>query len=37
MTQENYAMKTAAECLRMLAFLIGLAIILIGALPLLGK
>jgi hypothetical protein len=30
-------MKTAVECLRMLAFLIGLSIILIGALPLVGK
>jgi hypothetical protein len=31
------AMKTALECLRMLVFLIGLSIILVGALPLVAR
>ena len=30
-------MKTAAECLRMLAYLIGLAIALVNAIPLIGR
>jgi hypothetical protein len=30
-------MKTAAECLRMLAFLIGLSIALVSAVPLFGR
>ena len=30
-------MKTAAECLRMLAYLIGLGLALINTIPLVGK
>ena len=30
-------MKTAAECLRMLAYLIGLAIVLINTIPLVAR
>ena len=30
-------MKTTAECLRMLAYLIGLAIALVSTVPLIGK
>ncbi len=35
--QETPAMKTAAECLRMLVYLIGLAIALINTVPLIGR
>lgn len=30
-------MKTAIECLRMLAFLIGLGLVVINAIPLVGR
>src|SRR4029079_383317 len=35
--KENAAMKTIAECLRMLAYLIGLAIALVNAMPPVGR
>jgi hypothetical protein len=36
-TQEHSAMKTAAECLRMLAYLIALAIALFSTIPLVSR
>jgi hypothetical protein len=37
MMPENIVMKSALECLRMLAFLIGLSVVLASALPLLSR